>query len=163
MSIRGEFANILEKKMGPTPILEKKAYPIRTDFHQDSHFSMSKINLKTCRFTSLNSDLYPSQPKAKSKITPNSTPQKLPAEENLTSILKLSQKSQKAFFLLEKLGANFEDGKLGVQALKREYRRLAKVFHPDQQTPLSCSKKFHYLHTCYQLLFNELQSHEIQD
>lgn len=161
MSSTGHFAEILQEKMGaPKKGLTQKS-PIQTGFSlENSPFFEVNFNKN---FTSFNpvKKVYPTPSRPSRESQQVKTPiKKAPQTHPQISILRLSENSQKSYFLLLKLGAQFEDGKIDSQALKNEYRRLAKVFHPDSPSNNSCSKKFHYLHTCYKVLTKALDSHE---
>ena len=164
MSFIGEFAEILEKKLGKEPKASHRPAAIRSEYSLFEAVIPTSSDHRNFQFIGSVEKRYP---KVDVKKAPRKEPQQTKAKvvvnktkENLISVLKLSEKAQKAYFLLIRLGAEFEDGKIGKSLLKSEYRRLAKIYHPDNQLSSSSSKKFNYLHTCNKILIKALSSIE---
>ena len=71
------------------------------------------------------------QPPHKAATSPTSGQKQQEPRDDDTTYYELSGAGQRAFCLFNQLGARLSKDSLNVHILKREYRRLAKVHHPD--------------------------------
>lgn len=92
------------------------------------------------------SSVYPAQkivkpphPEPSDVIEKSKIPEKYFTEKHFTAA------EWKTFLQLQSLGAHIEPKKISLGTLKKEYRRLAKIYHPDSAQRGIYPKKFHEL------------------
>ena len=135
MGEKRTFAEILEEKLGsprgkttPTPIghppISRVFIPFFTS--ETRQFSPTK-------------NPYPKVRKPKIKVQP--TPQPAPEKVELhITFWQLSNQEQQAYRQFVHLGAMLGKDKLTLDGVKKEYRRLAKKYHPDSSRSLTSQK-----------------------
>ena len=103
----------------------------------------------------------PSQiPKAYPKTVPKiATVQKAKAEVAAPPIevksfrsVQLSKEAQRSLATLRFLGAQVNCDKITLTDVKKEYRKLAKIYHPDSHHPKAEAKTFHQCCLSYRQL-----------
>lgn len=157
MGFQSEFAEILQEKMG-----KGRVQPPQSQGQKSSKPDFP--DWKYQFFTSQRS-FTPSQiPKQYPRPTPQKTSaihtvkvEKNKKEEKHFKIGQLGLEYSSDLILLQNLGAEIESDKIQLSSLKKEFRRLAKKFHPDTSRENQTEKIFHSCHQAYSNLSRRLQ------
>lgn len=161
MSFKGEFAEILKDKLGE-PI--QKEAPKETSSTYVSRSIDWILPIFAPRKTWTPQEIPGAYPKVvvtkknsskeKEKASAGAKTQEVETSIPLSS---LSEKATKAHRILTKLGAEFsETDSFRPSELKTQYRKLARVYHPDSQNIKASSKSFNMVSVCYKFIAKEL-------
>lgn len=164
MTLHKEFADILKEKLGefpsedtPKPFKSPKRdlnfQPILS-FFTDVKTWIPKHGLKS--YPQKKCTQWKQETPKKHKLSFSKPIKKRTQPEKFHSLSELSLSSQKAYISLQKLGATLPSQQFQISTLKREYRRLIKLFHPDHSQSTS-SQSFQMVLKNYRTLIKELQ------
>lgn len=157
MGFPSEFSDILRRKMGSmveeTPITPEvptqKTAPNSPVFPIFSH-------PKTWLPRKLNS-AYPVKKISKEQSKQQKVEEiKIKIAEKIFTQTDLNSDEMKALVRFQTLGGHINAQQICLSTLKKEYRRLAKIYHPDSAKSLLDPKKFHELVTIYHTLEKKL-------
>lgn len=161
MSFKEGFAEILEKKMGSTlsePKISVNSQPQRAPsldwilpiFAPRKVWTPHKIPAAYPRIVG---NKQPNSPKISLKNSPSNT------SEEVFQTAQLSEKGKKALKILVRLGAELaNDQAFRASELKTQYRRLARIYHPDSQHEKASSKHFNMCSICYKIVSKEVSA-----
>ena len=162
MSFKGEFAEILREKIGE---------PQKTEAPKRENSPSTPLSLDWIlpifapRKTWAPQEIPGAYPKVvitKSAPKKTETPIETKKEnEQKVQVKELSDKAQKAHGILVKLGAQFESKDFFQPSeLKTQYRKLARIYHPDSQNKKASNKHFNILSVCHKFIINEINQNK---
>lgn len=146
MSFQREFAEILKEKMGSpqesTPEKPSNLGPFSYEERFEPFISAPHFSFSPSQF----SNQYPRskvvKTDAKAVQPPPQKPEKVKIQEKSYKIGELGMDMATPFVTLIRLGAKLDEKAITLSALKREYRKLAKRYHPDHSKREDAVKLF---------------------
>lgn len=139
MTFEGEFAEILKEKMGETPKVapqKRRSAPLR------SSFGDPLLNFYVEKKQWIPSRGLTSYPKKTPSIKPIQVPEPVVSEEISWEMAQLPVDLRLQLSAFEDLGAKLDKDKIQKSHLKKQYRILAKKYHPDLQKDQNLASQF---------------------
>lgn len=160
MGFHREFADILEEMMKkeplcPPPKASEKRAPILT------LQPFLNFYTETIRWTHAPAMKFYPTPQVKKqetaipKQTVKTKKEVAPIAEKMVSMKHVPLQTLEPLKILEQLGAQLGE-EFSLSILRREYRRLAKIYHPDSQHSKSCAVRFQKVSSSYKSVVREL-------
>lgn len=153
MAFESDFAQILKKKMN---FLSEKDENTLKNTDKNPFFQTESINFYTNPYTWKPRKTPVSYRKKKVKRV-TSLKKTAPVLEIKTfNIEQLCEESRGLILSFISLGALINKSQFSSSQLKKEFRRLAKVYHPDTSTQVNSSESFQELHRLYSSICTQI-------
>ncbi len=156
MALQREFAQILQEKLGFTPELSMKTKPFPS---QKVEFPSWKYQVFTNQRTFSPTEIPPAYPRKPAKKKTAPAAKKTPPQPDPTyKIGQLGLEFTSDLIALQTLGADLDPAQLSLDKLKKEYRKLAKNWHPDHNSNDNSGKNFQMATEAYGRLSQAIES-----
>jgi hypothetical protein len=152
MSLQREFAEILKEKMGSTTSKPSVPPAPKTPFRPFPHWKYEFSSPKHSFFLHKNLNSYPQKPLRKKQTQTQADHSKLPPSEPVFKIGQLGLEYTSDLMALQTLGADLKAEAITLSQIKKEYRKLARRYHPDHNKNSDGSERFQMAHRSYRNL-----------
>jgi len=159
MALERDFADILQEKLGTPPKRETMAAPLSPSAPQFPHWKY-RIESPIRTFTPAKiPNIYPKKsPRIRVKKAINPPKPKVQNQEKTFKIGELGLDLATPLNTLQSLGAHLDPEKISLSGLKKEYRKLARKYHPDSNPSTGSAKFFHEACKAYGLIRDSIEA-----